>query len=270
MCAAANLAAAFFDIIRRVIPMQEKYAVITKEFSCISPIGQTIRGKIYLPEKSGRLRTLIVSHGFGGNYRTLEHHGSDIASHGIACIFYDFCGGGMDSLSDGRMDQMTLKTEEGDLLSVIEYAKKMPFVDPSRLYLLGESQGGMVSALAASLRTGDIKGLVLWYPAFVIPDDSAKRKQAGRPEVFGIKLSPEYDDVAAAINVTAVQKAYPGPVLIIHGDADPVVPTDYSYRAEKSYPNARLIVLPGAAHGFNAAEGIKARTETIRFLLADE
>ena len=250
--------------------MQDIYGVTVKEFSCISPLGLTIRGKIFLPEKAGKLKTLIVSHGFGANYRMLEHHGFDIAVQGIACIFYDFCGGGMDSLSDGRMDQMTLKTEEGDLLSVIEYAKKQPFVDVSKLYLLGESQGGMVSAIVAAGHAEDVKGLVLWYPAFVIPDDSAKRKQAGRPEVFGIKLSPEYDDVAVAVNVTEVQKAYPGPVLIIHGDADPVVPIDYSYRAEKAYPNARLIVLPGAGHGFNAPEGIKARTETIRFLMEDK
>ena len=250
--------------------MQEKYAVITKEFSCISPAGLTIRGKLYLPEKAGKLKTLIVSHGFGANYRMLEHHGSDIAGQGIACFFYDFCGGSMESLSDGRMDQMTLKTEEGDLLSVIEYAKKQPFVDASKLYLLGESQGGMVSAIVAAGHAEDIKGLVLWYPAFVITDDSAKRKQAGHPEVFGIKLSPEYDDVAVAVNVTEAQKAYPGPVLIIHGDADPVVPIDYSYRAREAYPDATLTVIPGAAHGFNAAEGIVARTETIRFLLADE
>jgi hypothetical protein len=41
--------------------------------------------------RTGRPRTLIVSHGFEGNYRMLGHHGSDIASHGIACIMFILC-----------------------------------------------------------------------------------------------------------------------------------------------------------------------------------
>ena len=44
------------------------------------------------------------------------------------------------------------------------------------------------------------------------------------------------------------------PVLIIQGDADPVVSMDDSRRAVKNYKNARLHIIPGAGHGFKPAE----------------
>ena len=40
--------------------------------------------------------------------------------------------------------------------------------------------------------------------------------------------------------------AYDKDVLLIHGDADSIVPLSYSERALKSYASARLEVLPGS------------------------
>ena len=46
-------------------------------------------------------------------------------------------------------------------------------------------------------------------------------------------------------------KKYKKPVLIVHGDADNVVPLADSERVVKMYKNARLHVIPGAGHGFD-------------------
>ncbi|WP_225368212.1 alpha/beta fold hydrolase [Lactiplantibacillus pentosus] len=40
------------------------------------------------------------------------------------------------------------------------------------------------------------------------------------------------------------------PVLIIHGEADRVVPISYSRRAARYYAQATLRPIPGAGHGF--------------------
>lgn len=45
--------------------------------------------------------------------------------------------------------------------------------------------------------------------------------------------------------------AYEGPVLILHGDKDELVPLYYSQEALKEYKNAELIVLEGQKHGFD-------------------
>ena len=40
------------------------------------------------------------------------------------------------------------------------------------------------------------------------------------------------------------------PVLLIHGDRDPLVDLRWSVRATQSFPDARLEVMYGSGHGF--------------------
>ena len=51
----------------------------------------------------------------------------------------------------------------------------MENVDSDQLFIQGESQGGFVGAYVAAQIPEKIKGLILWYPAFVIPDDAKRR-----------------------------------------------------------------------------------------------
>ena len=41
---------------------------------------------------------------------------------------------------------------------------------------------------------------------------------------------------------------YQGPVLILHGDRDEIVPMEHVTRAARLYKNARFVVFPGAGH----------------------
>ncbi len=60
--------------------------------------------------------------------------------------------------------------------------------------------------------------------------------------------------------------AYRGPVLMIHGDQDSIVPMGYSERALSAYGEARLIVIPGAGHGYDGADSVAARERSISFI----
>ena len=53
--------------------------------------------------------------------------------------------------------------------------KKQSFVDAEQIFLLGASQGGVVSAITAAEHTDEIRGLILLYPAFVLIDDAKER-----------------------------------------------------------------------------------------------
>ena len=64
-------------------------------------------------------------------------------------------------------------------------------------------------------------------------------------------------------------EAYHRPVLIVHGDADPVVPIEYSRRAVKLYKDARLLEIPKADHGFNGQD-FKRSLDSIRLFLQGE
>lgn len=238
----------------------------TQEITFVKKDGKVIRGRIYLPgRKGGKLPTVIFCHGFGSNFRELMHHGEGFAEAGICCLFFDFCGGGPESLSDGKFEDMTVATECEDLETVIDCVKELDYVDPRRLFLQGESMGGLIAALVAARRPEDVRAQVLWYPAFGIPEGARKRREAGVKEVFGLRLGEAFDREAMDIKVYETIPAYHGPVLLIHGDQDTVVSPDHSRKALSLYQDARLIVIPGAGHGYEGADSVAAREYSIDF-----
>lgn len=231
--------------------------------------GKKIQGRLYRPEGTGRRHPIVIfCHGFGSNFRELMHHGDGFAEAGICCLFFDFCGGGPESLSDGTMEEMTVGTECEDLNTVIDCVKGLDYVDSERIFLQGESMGGLVSALVAARRPEDVRALVLWYPAFVVPDDAGKRYEAGVKEVFGLPMGEAFDREAKDIDVYGIIPAYGGPALMIHGDQDDVVPIGYSERALSVYRDARLTVMPGAGHGYDGEDSVAAREYSIDFIRA--
>jgi alpha-beta hydrolase superfamily lysophospholipase len=120
-------------------------------------------------------------------------------------------------------------TEVSDLCAVIEYAKGLDYTDSSNILLMGCSQGGFVSALTAAKLKNEIENLVLFYPAFCIPDDARRGKMMWAkfdpnniPETVKcgpMKLSHCY--VADVVNMNPFDeiKGYEGDVLIVHGTA---------------------------------------------------
>ena len=242
------------------------YVVIKEELEVKKETGHVIRGIIFRPDGEGVFPTTIFSHGFGSNFRELMHHGDDFAKSGIVCVFFDFCGGGMETTSDGKMSEMTVMTEANDLVAVIESVKCLSYVDGDSLYLMGESQGGFVSAIVGRAYREDVKGLSLWYPAFVIPDDAKKRLESGENAHFGMVLSDDYDKVAQDIDVKDLQQGFGKPVLIIHGNKDEVVPIEYSRTAAANYSYSTLKEIKGAGHGFDGGDSEFARTTSIEFI----
>ena len=230
--------------------------------------GNIIRGKLFESQDPKNQPLVIVSHGFGGCYKDIEHHGRTFAENGISAMFFDFCGGGARSTSDGDMVDMTVLSERDDLLCVLQYCKSCKDIKYTDIYLLGESQGGFVSLLAAC-KSPDVKGLILWYPAFVIPVDSQKRLEANDESsvnVMGNTISMKFNEIAAAINIEDYQREYEKPVLLIHGDKDEIVDISYSQKALKNFKNAELIVVENAGHGFIYPDNYRAAMSSVEFI----
>lgn len=238
-----------------------------KENSCM------LRGRMYKPDGTDRFPLVIYSHGFGSCYADIEHHGPGFAENGMACFFIDFCGGGPKSTSDGDMRDMTVFTEAEELEMVMEELGKLEYIDKEQIFLVGESQGGFVSALAAVRNPQKVKAICLWYPAFVIPDDARKYFPDGKVTdrlQFGLPVGKAYSESVIEMDIYEEIKSYSGRVLIIHGDRDGVVPLSYSERALKSYKDASLYVMKGADHGFEGEDSAKARMLTIDFIKSEE
>lgn len=256
------------------VPLGEKrYKVLTKEL-CIPVNGKTLYGELLLPEGvKGKLPTVICCHGFGSSYKLCKTLvGKALAMSGYAAYCFDFYGGSKKSRSGGTMLEMSILTEKEELKAVIDFIKKQERVDDKNLFLFGESQGGMVSAITAADRGEDLKAMVLYYPAFCIPDDAHKKFQRKEDvpettEAFNhLKVSGKYYKDAWDLDVYSYISSYEKPVFIIHGDNDTVVDVSYGRKAAKVYKNAVYTELPGEIHGFMGKGKLEAAKRTYQFL----
>ena len=215
----------------------------TSDFSCINQ-DKTIRGVEYLPAGE-KLPAVIMSHGFGGCQAEMSGWAERLAEMGLAVYTYDFCGGGR-GISDGDTADMTVLTEREDLETVLAYVQALPYTDNDRIVLWGFSQGGFVSALAAARIGEQIRGLVLIYPAFCIPDDGRAGVMPGTPgfdpdhipEILmagDMRVGKAYVEVSQKIDIYREIVKYRGNVLIVHGLSDAMVNYNYSVHAYRAY-----------------------------------
>jgi len=105
-------------------------------------------------------------------------------------------------------------------------------IAPNRLALLGFSQGTMVSLYVGLRRKQQLGGIVGFSGAVIAPD-KLTAEIASRP-----------------------------PVLLVHGDVDPVVPVEMLYDAEAALTAANVPyeahVIPGLEHGIDGTGGAYA------------
>lgn len=181
-----------------------------------------------------------------------------LAKEGIASISFDF-GGHWNS--EGEMQNMTIANEIEDAMQVWKYARSLPYV--SSIGLLGHSQGGVVAAMTAGLLAAQGEspaGLVLIAPGSVVQDAcrngrffGAEFNPADPPEFvkcFGImKLGREYILSTQELDIYGTAEAYTGPVRLIHGSKDTIVPLSCSERFKETYgPSAELIIVDKENH----------------------
>lgn len=181
-----------------------------------------------------------------------------LAKEGIASICFDF-GGHWNS--EGQMQQMTVGKEIEDALAMWEHAKSLPYV--TDIGLLGHSQGGVVASMTAGIlasRGESPAALVLIAPGSVIQDAckggrffGAEFNPSDPPEYvkcFGMmKLGREYILTTQELDIYGTVKSYTGPVRLIHGSKDTIVPMSCSEKFVETYTqDAELIVVEGGNH----------------------
>lgn len=235
------------------------YAYETRELTAQRD-GNTIYGVAYVPQGiEGELPAVIFSHGFGGNYQVGIPYAEALAGKGYFVYCFDFCGGSSDSRSDGSTLEMSLFTEQADLEAVLNMIRLIPEVDSGNIFLMGTSQGGAVSAITAAARREGVKGAILLYPAFVMVDHAKDRFKSVEeiPDTYHLMwmtVGRAYAEKLLDYDIYEAISVYDRDVLILHGDADSIVPLSYSERALEVYPSAKLMILPGAGHGFYGAQ----------------
>lgn len=244
-----------FDYSREAISLSKvQYPITVSEFQCICD-GEKIVGKLYLPEDGRSKREIVIlSHGYAAAGDLCYVKAKSLAAAGVPTITFDFRGGSLIGKSEGKSENMTIFSEKRDLNAVIEYALQLSWVDAKKLYLSGESLGGMVTALVAAERK-DIGGIVLFYPALHTPE-SARETFATVDDIpeatdtFELKMSKAFWKELWEMDVYEEIQKYKGKVIIMHGTEDQAVDPQYVMRANQLYEDSELFLIEGAGHGF--------------------
>ena len=235
--------------------------------------------KLTIDGKKGRLAALlqrpsasegcplvILMHGFMANKKLqpLKGIAEALEAEGIASLRFDFDGHGR---SDGKFSEMTVLTELDDARRVFAWAEAQGF---SRIALLGHSQGGVVAGmLSGELGRDRVAALVQLAPAAVLRDDALQGVLMGKhydpkdpPEflrVFFHKVGRSYFTVAQTLPIYETSALYDGPVCLVHGKEDTIVPYRYSEQYHDTYRNSVLLLLEGENHILS-----KRRKEVVR------
>ena len=235
-----------------------------------------IYGVLNRPQQSqGRHPIAIVSHGFNGTHHFAQDYFGPLAELGWMTYAFDFPCGSLHSRSDSNTMNMSILDEQSDLRAIVNYFRRQPNVDPSRIMLIGESQGGLVSALTAAQMNKEVSELVLIYPALCIPDNWNSRYPdiediPDTTRLWNVPMGRRFFEEVRNMDPFSTMKKFDKPVLILQGDADNVVSVDDSRRAARTYKDARLHIIKGAGHGFKPKERQEAIGQIKAFILSSK
>ena len=239
--------------------------------------------KITLPEgfdtANDQCPMVILMHGIfsSKDFIPMPQLAKGLAGAGIASIRFDFNGHGK---SEGRKQYMTIEKELADARAVWDYVQSLPYVNG--VGLLGHSQGGVVASMAAGRLASEStvpSGVVLIAPGSVIKEAcqggkffNARFDPKDPPEYircWGLyKLGREYLVTTQQLDIYGTAAAYQGPVLLIHGDRDGIVPMWCSERYLEAYgPHATLKVVEGENHTITRRRK-QVVAETVEFFRA--
>jgi dipeptidyl aminopeptidase/acylaminoacyl peptidase len=201
--------------------------------------GISLRGALVLPSGDGPWPLVVLCHGIPSGVTVEGDPGYEalarrLAKHKMAACFFNFRGTG---LSDGNFSLPGWQSDLGSMLDAAEGAKgAFEAVDPSRIALMGFSGGGAVSIMCAAARGGLKALVVLSSPAVfsrIMPREDmvsfiAHARSIGiiRDKGFPPSEDDYYQEMLSFNPEEKIAGVAPTPLLIVHGDADDVVPVE--------------------------------------------
>ena len=238
---------------------------------------------------------VILTHGIAehsGRYDALTKALND-ASYTV--IRYDIRGHGQSQGARGKLRSYHQKID--DLHQLVDMEKKL---DKKPVYIFGHSMGGLIVNMYG-VKYHDVDGIISSAaPSYFIKDVLpfriigyrwlgflAKKTNFADDQLSRIKdvedayindplnLKKFYFSLAGNMMVGGVRylnrniKKYDAPVLLLHGEADKIVPVEFSKRLYELLPveDKKLITYPGAYHEIlNDLDQEKVRKDIISWL----
>ena len=231
------------------------------QYYCEIPTPKgTMRGYFHKPQRD-KHPVCLIFHGFTGQKTGTKFCYVQLArmleAKGIATFRFDFLGSGE---SDGNFVDMTFQDELSCARVILEETLKME--NCTEIYVLGHSMGGAVASELAKLYPDQIKKMVLWAPAFNLPDAldylTGKVARAKTYDHNGYEISDKFVQDILKRDFYQDLDIYQNQLLIIHGTQDTTVPYEISNRYKNLFhPDCQFVSIEGGNHNFDKLEDIK-------------
>lgn len=239
--------------------------------------------------------SIIITHGIAEHSGRYDEITKFLNDAGYSVIRYDVRGHGVSQGPRGKLKSYKQFIEDLHEL-VIEEKKK----EPKKLYLLGHSMGGLI-VLMYGVTYQDVDGIISsaapsYFIKDVLPfrimgykwlgflpkktnfaDDQLSRIKAVEEAYIEdpLVLKKFYFSLAGNMFVSGVRylnkhiKNFSTPLLLVHGEADKIVPTAFSHRIKELIPveDKTLITYPDNYHEiFNDLDKEKVYKDVVTWL----
>jgi len=214
--------------------------------------GLLIRGMLIRPRNPGghRWPAIIFNRGGNGDYGRIGNYGVPCKQDSDSCLYLvDLLmlaqKGFVVIASDYRYHGESAKRDEwggrevNDVLNLVPALGSLDIVDPARLYMLGQSRGGMMTYIALKRGVAVKAAAVIAGPSLL----SADTKNFIHGDWFlkgnewfdgATKVWPDYEHLAAKHFEERSAAMWPemihAPVLILHSRTDQLVPATQALR----------------------------------------
>jgi putative redox protein len=215
--------------------------------------GETLSGVLHHPAGGQPGGTVILCHGMESNKNSekLIYLGRALAAQEILALRFDFSYAGE---SSGKFEDITYSGELDDLRAAYAFAQNY---HAGKTAIFGSSMGGTVALLFAAEEQSIAALVTLAAPLH--PENFPKRiltagqlqewRDCGFTLYNGRRLNVSLLEDLQALDVAASAKKISCPVLILHGDADEVVPVAEARELDGCLRGAkRFLIFEGGDH----------------------
>lgn len=187
-----------------------------------------------------------------------------LAEAGVASLRFDLRGHGE---SEGRQEELTLSTILNDIRVNLAHVREM--TGATEISLLGASFGGGICGYYAAKRPNELARLVLLNPQLDYKKRTIDSRDYWSNDSLSDERAKELDETGAVQFTPTLRHGRPllnevfwlkpnevlgeieAPTLIVHGDADTLVPIDGTREAITRFTApVELVEIEGSQHGF--------------------
>jgi putative redox protein len=218
-----------------------------------NPRGDTLCGILLHPAVAPARGAVILCHGMESDKSSekLVYLSQSLAARGLLTLRFDFAYVGE---SSGKFEEITYSGEVDDLAAAYALVRSR---QPGKTAIFGSSMGGTVALLFVAQEPGVAALVTLAAPfhpenfptRILTPQQLRRWRERGFGIYNGRRLNRTLLEDLEKIDVPGAARKVRCPALILHGDADEVVPVDEAYELHDCLAGPkRLSILQGNDH----------------------